>query len=102
MAKFRDFSRLRTVGGTTLVGCSGDMADLQQLTTMLADLDTSNEEWADGHAIRPKAIHSFLTRVFYNKCACARLRCGMRWPRGSRVAAGVEGLPRPSVTHARV
>lgn len=71
MAKFRDFSRLRTVGGTTLVGCSGDMADLQQLTTMLADLDTSNEEWADGHAIRPKAIHSFLTRVFYNKCARA-------------------------------
>jgi 20S proteasome alpha/beta subunit len=56
------------VGKWSVVGCSGDLADLQELASVLADLEKDNDEWADGHEIKPKSIHSFLTRLFYNKC----------------------------------
>lgn len=67
LARFRDMSRLKAVGNTTVVGASGDLADFDAISRMLDDVIVENEEWADGFKLRPKAVHTFLTRVLYNR-----------------------------------
>jgi 20S proteasome subunit beta 7 len=67
LAKFRDERRLADVGEHTIIGGSGDLADYDAILHMLEDLVTENYQWDDGQDILPKSVHSYMTRVLYNR-----------------------------------
>jgi 20S proteasome subunit beta 7 len=67
LARFRDERRLKEVGDATIIGGSGDLADYHHILHMLEDLEIENGEWDDGQTILPKSVHSYMTRVLYNR-----------------------------------
>eukprot|EP01147_Barroeca_monosierra_P006495 gene6495-9368_t len=67
LARFRNVSRLVKVGDATVVGGSGDIADFNMIRDYLNTLEIENREAQDGHEITPQAVHSYLTRVMYNR-----------------------------------
>lgn len=67
LARFREVSRFTTLGQNTVVGASGDYADFQHLKTTLKEVEL---EFTDGDgktSLTPKGVHTFLTRVLYNR-----------------------------------
>lgn len=67
LARFRDVKRIVTAGSQTLVGGSGDMSDFSHIEHMLEDVVTENENWCDGHDILPRSIHTYMTRILYQR-----------------------------------
>uniref|UniRef100_A0A8B9GBD7 Proteasome subunit beta n=2 Tax=Amazona TaxID=12929 RepID=A0A8B9GBD7_9PSIT len=67
LARFRGISRLLKVNDTTALGASGDYADFQYLAQVIDQMVIDEELLGDGHSYSPKAIHSWLTRVMYNR-----------------------------------
>lgn len=67
MARFRDQRRLTAVGEHTLVGSSGDIADYNYIERILEDMVTENANWCDGHKILPRSVHTYMTRILYNR-----------------------------------
>lgn len=66
--RYKDFNRLAAVGRSTAVGASGELSDFQYLLRLLRELQ--DEEFAadDGAAaLQPSEIHSYLSRVLYNR-----------------------------------
>jgi len=67
MAQFRNLPRVFKVNDGTVFGGSGDYADLQYLKEMI-DQKTNNDHCLnDGYQLKPKALFSWCTRVFYQK-----------------------------------
>jgi 20S proteasome subunit beta 7 len=77
MARFRNVSRLSKAGPHTIVGASGDMSDFQHIKHLLESVEIENVEADDGHTLTPKAVHTFLTRVLYNRCEERRVMAGV-------------------------
>ncbi|XP_032060520.1 proteasome subunit beta type-4 [Aythya fuligula] len=67
LARFRNISRLLRVNDSTVLGASGDYADFQYLAQIIDQMVIDEELLGDGHSYSPKAIHSWLTRVMYNR-----------------------------------
>uniref|UniRef100_A0A8C6Z0W2 Proteasome subunit beta n=1 Tax=Nothoprocta perdicaria TaxID=30464 RepID=A0A8C6Z0W2_NOTPE len=67
LARFRNLSRLLKVNDSTMLGASGDYADFQYLKQVIDQMVIDEELLGDGHSYSPKAIHSWLTRVMYNR-----------------------------------
>ncbi|XP_060676512.1 proteasome subunit beta type-4 [Hemiscyllium ocellatum] len=67
MARFRNIPRLMKVNDNTVLGASGDYADYQYLKQAIEQMMIDEELLGDGHSYSPKAIHSWLTRVMYNR-----------------------------------
>ncbi|KAG7457636.1 hypothetical protein MATL_G00229230 [Megalops atlanticus] len=70
LARFRNISCLTKVNDSTILGASGDYADyqyLKQIIEQLAFMRIDEELLGDGHSYSPKAMHSWLTRVMYNR-----------------------------------
>ncbi|KAI2652860.1 hypothetical protein H4Q32_006174 [Labeo rohita] len=67
LARFRNISRLMKVNKNTILGASGDYADYQYLKQVIEQMVIDEELLGDGHSYTPKAIHSWLTRVMYNR-----------------------------------
>ncbi|NWV15796.1 PSB4 protein, partial [Ptilonorhynchus violaceus] len=67
LARFRGISRLLKVNESTVLGASGDYADFQHLRHVLDQMVIDEELLGDGHSYSPRAIHSWLTRVMYNR-----------------------------------
>uniref|UniRef100_A0A672JYH5 Proteasome subunit beta n=2 Tax=Sinocyclocheilus grahami TaxID=75366 RepID=A0A672JYH5_SINGR len=67
LARFRNISRLMKVNNSTILGASGDYADYQYLKQVIEQMVIDEELLGDGHSYTPKAIHSWLTRVMYNR-----------------------------------
>ncbi|XP_067169522.1 proteasome subunit beta type-4 [Apteryx mantelli] len=67
LARFRNISRLLKVNDNTMLGASGDYADFQYLKQIIDQMVIDEELLGDGHSYSPKAIHSWLTRVMYNR-----------------------------------
>ncbi|XP_014816322.1 PREDICTED: LOW QUALITY PROTEIN: proteasome subunit beta type-4 [Calidris pugnax] len=67
LARFRGISRLLKVNDSTVLGASGDYADFQYLKQIIDQMVIDEELLGDGHSYSPKAIHSWLTRVMYNR-----------------------------------
>ncbi|XP_032871748.1 proteasome subunit beta type-4-like [Amblyraja radiata] len=67
MARFRNVSRLMKVNEATILGASGDYADYQHLKQAIEQMIIDEDLLGDGHSYSPKAIHSWLTRVMYNR-----------------------------------
>jgi len=66
-ARYRDIRRIFKVNDKVMVGAGGDVADMQYIEEMLEDLTIESEGMDDGHSYSPRAIHSYLTRVMYNR-----------------------------------
>ncbi|KAI3359018.1 hypothetical protein L3Q82_015401, partial [Scortum barcoo] len=67
LARFRNISRLMKVNSSTILGASGDYADYQYLKQVIEQMVIDEELLGDGHSYSPKAVHSWLTRVMYNR-----------------------------------
>ncbi|XP_056266816.1 proteasome subunit beta type-4 [Pseudoliparis swirei] len=67
LARFRNISRLMKVNDNTILGASGDYADYQHLKHIIEQMVIDEELLGDGHSCSPKALHSWLTRVMYNR-----------------------------------
>ncbi|XP_057244853.1 proteasome subunit beta type-4-like [Malurus melanocephalus] len=67
LARFRGISRLLKVNNSTVLGASGDVADFQHLRQLLEQMVIDEELLGDGHSYSPRAVHSWLTRVLYNR-----------------------------------
>ncbi|KAM4690897.1 proteasome subunit beta type-4 [Rhinophrynus dorsalis] len=67
LARFRNISRIMKVNPCTILGASGDYADYQHLKKAIDQMIIDEELLGDGHTYSPKAIHSWLTRVMYNR-----------------------------------
>eukprot|EP01102_Stenamoeba_stenopodia_P006985 TRINITY_DN1952_c0_g3_i2.p1 TRINITY_DN1952_c0_g3~~TRINITY_DN1952_c0_g3_i2.p1 ORF type:complete len:257 (-),score=62.24 TRINITY_DN1952_c0_g3_i2:131-901(-) len=67
LARFRNISRLANVGKYTVIGATGEYSDFQNIKVLLDELLTEDFCHDDGHSLSPKEIHSYLSRVMYNR-----------------------------------
>jgi len=67
LARFRDCPRILKVNETTVVGCTGDYADYQYLKGIIEQLAIDDVCKDDNISMSPRSLHSWLTRVLYNK-----------------------------------
>jgi 20S proteasome subunit beta 7 len=67
LSRFRNVPRISKVGDYTLVGASGEYSDYQFMIELLQELVVADKLNDDGKTLSPKEIHSYLTRVMYNK-----------------------------------
>lgn len=84
LLKFTDVRRLHQVNQTTLLGAGGDISDYQYIQNLLRDVTIEDESHDDGHRLSAPEIHSFLSRVLYNR----RSKFDPLW--NSLVVAGFE------------
>lgn len=67
LARYRNLSRVLKVNESTVIGCGGDYADYQFLTSLIKQRVIDEECWSDGFQYTPKALYSWMTRVLYNR-----------------------------------
>jgi len=67
LARIRDMERIVPIGKYTIIGGTGDMSDFQHITKTLENLTTSYDIVEDGSTLAPNSIHSYLTRVMYER-----------------------------------
>jgi len=67
LARFRDLERLHGLVKYTLFGVSGDVSDFQYISKMLEELITDDDIRDDNSSLSSKSIHSYLTRVMYER-----------------------------------
>eukprot|EP00301_Raphidiophrys_heterophryoidea_P026721 c9289_g1_i1.p1 GENE.c9289_g1_i1~~c9289_g1_i1.p1 ORF type:complete len:280 (+),score=70.68 c9289_g1_i1:2-841(+) len=67
LAMFKNIRRLKGVNSTTAIGVGGDMSDMQFVHDLLDTVATEDEAFLDKHQLLPAQIHSFLSRVLYNR-----------------------------------
>lgn len=82
-----------------VVGASGEISDFQQLQKYLEELTLEDFNANDGIAFTPKQVHSYLTRILYNrrtKCASCPLK--KHASSGPLVAASGEPRQLPEAT----
>merc|ERR1712168_137314 len=65
-ARFRNCSRLMKVNESTILGASGDYADFQFMKNIIEE-NEREEQINDGVIYNPRRLHSWLTRVMYNR-----------------------------------
>lgn len=67
MARFRTVERIAKIGAHTIIGATGEYSDFQYLLKILDELITENDLKQDGCSLSPQAIHSYITRLLYNR-----------------------------------
>lgn len=67
MARFRNCERIKVVNNQTVVAATGDYADYQFLTKLIEQKQIDERQWNDGLQLYPAALHSWITRVSYNR-----------------------------------
>lgn len=67
LARFRGISRVMKVNDRTVMAAGGDYADFQFLHDVVEQRVIDEECLDDGISYTPKALHSWLTRVMYNR-----------------------------------
>ncbi|XP_066339645.1 proteasome subunit beta type-4-like [Miscanthus floridulus] len=65
--RYKSVERIKAVGKHGLIGASGEFSDFQEILHYLDELTLSDHMWDDGNSLGPKEIHSYLTRVMYNR-----------------------------------
>lgn len=84
LARFRDIKRINNLGQHTLIGSSGDIADMQYLLKEL-DLEVTKElNYDDGHFPTPRHWFNFIQTTQYHR------RCKMDPLWNSHIIGGVE------------
>jgi len=85
LARYRSIERLSKFGDYTIVGCGGDVSDMQWLNSHLEEVMIHDYVQDDGKKITPKELHSYVTRVMYGQ----RSKMDPLW--NQVVIAGVQG-----------
>jgi len=67
LARYRNCERLLKVNESTMIGCMGDYADFQQLKDIIEQMAIDDLCKDDKVSLTPRSLHSWLTRVLYNK-----------------------------------
>jgi len=67
LARYRNLRRIRKVSQDTIIGGTGDYSDFQEIVKILDELTTGDSLEDDGSSYTPRAIHSYLTRVMYQR-----------------------------------
>eukprot|EP00954_Amorphochlora_amoebiformis_P001635 128587-Amorphochlora_amoeboformis.AAC.1 len=67
MARYKSVQRICKVNETTLIGASGEYSDFQYLKDLVEELTDEEFDEDDGASMSPKEIHSYLSRVMYNR-----------------------------------
>ena len=67
LSRFRACERIQVVNNHSVVAASGDYADYQYLTKIIRQKQIDEKQWNDGLELYPAALHSWVTRVAYNK-----------------------------------
>lgn len=67
MARFKDCERIKIVNKHTFVAATGDYADYQYLINIIEQKQIEEKQWNDGLHLYPAALHSWITRVAYNR-----------------------------------
>ena len=58
---------MKVVNSTTIIGFTGELSDFDYIMTLLNELSTTDFCEDDGKELSPMEIHSYLTRVMYNR-----------------------------------
>ncbi|KAL4602052.1 hypothetical protein ACB092_10G024400 [Castanea dentata] len=64
---YKSVERLKPVGKHSLLGASGEISDFQEILRYLDELILYDNMWDDLNSLGPKEVHSYLTRVMYNR-----------------------------------
>lgn len=67
LARFRSISRLYKINDSTVAAGSGDYADFQYIEKLFEYMNIESDCLCDGHVYTPQSMHSWLTRVMYNR-----------------------------------
>lgn len=67
MARFRNCDRIKIVNDHSVVAATGDYADFQFLSKVIHQKQIDERQWNDGLELYPAALHSWITRVAYNR-----------------------------------
>ncbi|KAK9280299.1 hypothetical protein L1049_013987 [Liquidambar formosana] len=65
--RYKSVERMKPIGKHSLLGASGEISDFQELLRYLDELILYDNMWDDGNSLGPKEVHSYLTRVMYNR-----------------------------------
>lgn len=65
--RYKSVERIKPIGKHSLLGASGEISDFQELLRNLDELILYDNMWDDGNSLGPKELHSYLTRVMYNR-----------------------------------
>jgi len=67
LARYFDMERIVKVNETSVLAAGGDIADFQFLQEVITQKQIDEDCRDDGFTLKPKALHSWLTRVLYNR-----------------------------------
>jgi len=67
MARYKSVQRIEKVNDGAIVGASGEFSDFQYIKDLLEDLTDEEFDMDDGCEMSPSQIHSYLSRVMYNR-----------------------------------
>ena len=67
LARFRNVQRVARINDKTIIGCGGDYADYQFLMQYIEQRVIEEASFEDNHQMSPSSLHSWLTRIQYNK-----------------------------------
>lgn len=65
--RYKSIERMKPIGKHCLIGASGEISDFQEVLRYLDELTLNDNMCDDGNSLGPKEIHSYLTRVMYNR-----------------------------------
>ncbi|KAF0924258.1 hypothetical protein E2562_009965 [Oryza meyeriana var. granulata] len=65
--RYKSVERIKVVGKHSLIGASGEFSDFQEVLRYLDELTLFDHMCDDGNSLGPKEVHSYLTRVMYNR-----------------------------------
>lgn len=67
MMRFSDCPRIMQINKHTILGAGNDYADFQYLSDIIKQKILDDDLHNDGFVLKPKSLHSWLTRVLYNR-----------------------------------
>jgi len=67
LARFHDIKRVISIGTNTILGAGGEISDFQKVTQYLQQLEEENYCYDDEISLTAPEIHSYLTRICYNR-----------------------------------
>jgi len=67
LARYTNMQRIMKVNETSVLAAGGDIADFQFLQEVITQKQIDEDCRDDGFTLKPKALHSWLTRVLYNR-----------------------------------